>query len=659
MLENSDFHFAFIAPYFNLAVMAKLMAEQLGCRLTIIEGAFNEVNEEISRLPEDISVVISRGGTAEKIRSYTLKPVISVETSVLDLLTLLLPHKKTLSSVGLISYQSPLSGVEAIAQALGINIQQFIFNNEEDIESLMYQCEIGELDAIIGGVLVMRSAEKYKRQFYLLETGANSLYNALNEAINIARYEDKSREKAAQLDTILRSIPESLIVTDTNDRIAQINPSALKILSMKYHEVIGMDIHSVIPGVRVRDVLISKKGQIGELMNIKGSTFVVNRIPIVNNEKCMGVVCTLSTSETIRSAEHRLRQSETRRKGFTARYSFEDIKTCNLKLNALKKIAVHYAATEANILIQGQSGTGKELFAQSIHQSSMRKEKPFVAVNCAAIPDNLLESELFGYVAGAFTGAERKGKTGLFELAHGGTLFFDEIGELPLNMQTKLLRVLQEKEIMRLGGNEVLPVDVRIISATNRDLCQLVSERRFRNDLYYRLNTLQLTLPPLSQRSEDIRMLSYLFLQQFNCNIESDDCEKLLNILENYMFHGNIRELQSIIERFSIIYKLFPDVPVQTLLYQHCLHSSERETNNTNYLTCNIPLLDDFKLMTFFCQRHIIKYYLESNMNNQAEAARKLNISKMSIYRYLNHATKDEEKDSLTVPNTDPVDDVE
>ncbi|HAX7331256.1 TPA: sigma 54-interacting transcriptional regulator [Escherichia coli] len=636
------FHFAFIAPYPQLAMLAQQQANELNCRLTVIDGAFDSVARQVSCLPKEIAAVISRGGTAEKIHLYTHKPVVSIETSALDLLALLLPLRGQAMTIGVISYHQPLPGIELIAKALGMRIYQDVFHSREDIDTLLQHDDMRHLDIIVGGILVVNTAQRLGMNARLLMADADAIHRALQQAILLAQAEDKNRQKAAQLDTMLSTIAEALIVTDDQDRIIQVNPAALKILRCEVPEVMGAEIRTLIPDSKTQDVLRSQQSQLGQVLEVKGETFVVNRVPIISQGRSLGVVCTLSASRLIRHAEHRLREKERHHQGFVARYDIDDILTASPKMQALKTLALHYAATQANILIQGESGTGKELFAQSIHRNSSRSHRPFVAINCAAIPENLLESELFGYVDGAFTGATRKGKIGLFELAHGGTLFLDEIGELPLNMQTKLLRVLQEKEIMRIGSNEVVPIDVRIITATNQDLQGQIGKRLFRSDLYYRLNTLHIQIPPLRSRDNDICFLGHSFLQEMECDLTEQKEQALLAELCRHPFNGNVRELRSIMERFSILYRVFPTLSPKQLLQRYCL--SEEGANiaekaaaaEDGVLVCQIPLLDDFKLMTNHCQKQIIQYYLERNQQNQKKVAQLLNISKMSLYRHLN-----------------------
>ena len=248
--------------------------------------------------------------------------------------------------------------------------------------------------------------------------------------------------------------------------------------------------------------------------------------------------------------------------GHTARYTFDDIISISPAMERIKKIAEKMAATRSSVLITGESGTGKELFAQAIHNASERKNEPFIALNCAALPENLLESELFGYEDGAFTGARKGGKPGLFESADKGTLFLDEVEGMSPMLQAKLLRVIQEQEVMRVGASQLISIDVRILAATNRDLEELVNEGNFREDLYYRLNTLPVNIPPLRERREDILPLMYHFMKKNNASYHLS--QQVCQILKEHPFRGNIRELRNYAEYFAFLDKpviLYEDLP--------------------------------------------------------------------------------------------------
>jgi len=297
------------------------------------------------------------------------------------------------------------------------------------------------------------------------------------------------------------------------------------------------------------------KREIAQIVDINGNTFLTNSIPITVKDKIKGAVAIFTDIESIQKNEINVRK-HLNKKGFVAKYKFSDILGNSDAILQTKELAESYAKTDFTVLITGESGVGKELFAQSIHNSSLRKTGPFVAINCSALNSNLLESELFGYERGSFTGARSEGKPGLFELAHNGTIFLDEIAEIPIEIQVKLLRVLQEKEIIRIGGEEIIPVDVRVIAATNKNLLKLVNEGHFREDLYYRLNVLSLEIPPLRERKEDIPVLIRYFCnelcQKYKISFEISSRE--LDYLFDYSWPGNIRELRNFIHRLFALY---------------------------------------------------------------------------------------------------------
>lgn len=282
---------------------------------------------------------------------------------------------------------------------------------------------------------------------------------------------------------------------------------------------------------------------------------VINRFPIINkNNETIGAFSTCKDILYYQEIEMTIRQN-LQKKGYVAKFTFDDIIANNKDIKNLINIAKIYSESSFAVLIQGESGTGKELFAQSIHNASSRKNGPFVALNCSTLTENILESELFGYSDASFTGAKKGGKNGLFQEAHNGTLFLDEIGEMPLSFQAKLLRVLQEKEVRPIGSNKIIPIDVRIISATNKNLKEEVDKGNFRLDLWYRLNVLCLNIIPLRKRPEDIKLFNKLFVKKFNDPILNENVETLSYYMQDYSFPGNIRELENILERFIIIYK--------------------------------------------------------------------------------------------------------
>ena len=303
-------------------------------------------------------------------------------------------------------------------------------------------------------------------------------------------------------------------------------------------------------------------------------------------------------------------------KGHVATYTFKDISSLDPSTRDAVSMAKRFAVSDANILINGETGTGKAVFAQSIHNHSNRDKGPFVVVNCAALPVQLLESELFGYVAGAFTGANKQGKPGLFEVAHTGTIFLDEIGEMDYVNQGRLLRVLQEKNVVRLGSTKVVPVDVRVIAATNKDLHALVNLHKFREDLYYRLNVLQLKIPPLRHRKRDINSYAKMFLAEFSSKqgshfkLSAEATKKL----ENYDWPGNIRELRNVMQRLVVL--------------------ASGKVINGNFLSRVLAVESDEKQdLSESPEANAIRKALEICHANAAEAAKMLHMSRTTLWR--------------------------
>ena len=305
------------------------------------------------------------------------------------------------------------------------------------------------------------------------------------------------------LRTIINVSPDGLIAVDGAGRITLCNARARRLLGLDSLSQ-GQPISQVVPELNLEATVQS--GQEEKNRVVKSRELVVTNIPLRAGREVLGAISTFQKIQDVEESGRRMR-SQLAQKGLTAHYTFDDLIGESRCLAQTKKLAQTFCQLDSTILLTGETGTGKEILAQSIHNASPRRGEPFVAVNCSALPGSLLESELFGYVDGAFTGARRGGSAGLFELAHKGTIFLDEIGEIDKRMQALLLRVLQEREVRRVGGEKVIPVDVRVVAATNQDLYEAVLDGNFRNDLYFRLSILNIHLPALRKRREDIPLL--------------------------------------------------------------------------------------------------------------------------------------------------------
>lgn len=385
----------------------------------------------------------------------------------------------------------------------------------------------------------------------MITSGKEAIANAVNEAIRLIEEIKKEKAKTEEIRTILDFIHDGVIAVDKKGKITIYNKMAEKIFRKPSEEVLGKNIEFLIPDTKLYQVMNEKKSQLDALQEIGEIKIATNRVPIIVENEVIGAVATFQEVNTLMKAELKIRK-QLLEKGHLAFYRFIDIVHKSEKMSKCIEIAKKYSQLDSTILIFGESGTGKEIFAQSIHNESKRKNGPFVAINCAALPENLLESELFGYAEGAFTGAKKGGKVGLFELAHNGTIFLDEISEMPLSLQSKLLRVMQEKKVMRLGDDKLIPINIRIICATNRDLLKEVNNGNFRQDLFYRINILPLFIPPLRERKEDIIPLAEYFLKKYSKLIGKNILgftHSAVDYLLSLDYPGNVRELEGIIER--------------------------------------------------------------------------------------------------------------
>ncbi|MGE5398121.1 MAG: sigma-54 interaction domain-containing protein [Chitinophagales bacterium] len=375
---------------------------------------------------------------------------------------------------------------------------------------------------------------------------------------------DLPAELLSAIDTILNGF-EGAIMVDEKGHIVILTDKYAELSDLNKNEVIGKHVLDVYPKSRMMEVVVTGKPIYADIWEISGETVFVSRMPIFWDGRIIGAVAVSvfrymdeaqGFVQRIKNLDRELEYYKNQiRKLSGAKYSFDSVVGNSITINSVKAQAQQVAKTKVPVLIVGETGTGKELFAHAIHQDSPRRDRPFIRVNCASIPEHLSEAELFGYDEGAFTGARKGGKPGKFELAHGGTIFLDEVNELPYKVQAKLLRVLQEGEIERVGGTDIALVDVRVISATSSDLSDLVESKLFREDLFYRLNLFMVRIPALRERSEDIPLLCQYFLDNSNYEMRMSVPgieKKVQQIFNSYNWPGNVRELKNTIERACI-----------------------------------------------------------------------------------------------------------
>jgi transcriptional regulator with PAS, ATPase and Fis domain len=432
------------------------------------------------------------------------------------------------------------------------------------------------------------------------------------------------------LETIVENAFGWLVVVDREGNIIYINRNYCEFIGCERDEVIGRHVTGVIENTRMHIVASTGKEEVADLQYIKGNYMIANRMPIMSGGEIIGAFGTVFFRDTqewmkmnshVKSLLNKI-QNYIQHIDSGVKYSLEDILGDSRQIASLKEKVKMIASSDISILIRGESGTGKELFAHSIHQLSARSHQPFVKINCGAIPEHLLESELFGYEEGAFTGAKKGGKKGKFQLAHGGTLFLDEIGDMPLNMQVKLLRVLQEGEVEAVGSVKPISVDVRIIAATNRPLEKMMEEKRFREDLFYRINVVPFFIPPIRERMEDLDELVDYFTgkitKKSGKRITGID-EEVRQIFRSYSWPGNIREIENVME--ASIY----------------LTSDERIQKGSlpEYLRERAVLpIGSSKLKEILeeTEKRVLAQSLEKYKDDKLKAAKVLGISKSTFY---------------------------
>ncbi len=377
---------------------------------------------------------------------------------------------------------------------------------------------------------------RYSQNNVTLDTGVNHQYKDLFK-------------RNIELDTIINLAHEGILLINNQGKIALHNQALAEMLDLR-EDILGRGLEVFAP--EIQEILGQEQSR-EWIVETKGHSLVVNRQDIHYFGEPSGSYFNFQEVTYIRQLEQNLSR-KLRERGLTARYTFPDVLTHSPAMRQCIELAKRIAGSEFTVLIMGESGTGKELLAQSIHNASPREKQPFVAVNCAAVPENLLESELFGYVGGSFTGALREGKEGLFEQANNGTVFLDEIGDMPPMLQAKLLRVLQERQIMRVGSTKLTQVNIRVIAATNRNLRERIQAGQFREDLYYRLNALSLIVPPLRERPEDIfPLLKHFLAEQHQARLTFT--AEARELLQHYAWPGNIRELGNVANHITLMAK--------------------------------------------------------------------------------------------------------
>ena len=520
-------------------------------------------------LDDGAKIIISRGGTARRIRQQLGVPVIDIRASTQNALAYLHGRTTPATRIALTGFRPFVSLAKQICDVLGRQYAVFEITDDTPIATVFQQVVDWKPDVVVGDAVSVRLARQESLHYHLIDSTLETLLEAFEQAMLVLHNLQRHLASAEKLTAVLNCAQQGVLLINGDGVIEEINLYGSRLMNQPHENVVGRRLAELFVSAELEAALESGREARNVILTCNNTRMVINSVtmdpePAGTDSPPLppvhGRVILFQPLRQIQEAESSVRK-KLLHKGFQARHVFEDIRHISAPMARQVAMAREYSRTTCNIMIQGETGTGKELFAQSIHNASPLRHGPFVAVNCGALPGSLLESELFGYAPGAFTGALKAGKEGLVELAHNGTLFLDEITEMDVFLQTRLLRAIQERAIMRLGDNKVVPVNVRLVAATNIPPEQAIRAGRLRMDLFYRLNVLNLNLPPLRERREDILYLFRHSLERYGRQYKIDPAPpgpSLVRWLETHPWPGNVRELENFAEK-TLVLQQMPD----------------------------------------------------------------------------------------------------
>ncbi len=625
-----------VAPYREIAVIGREVLAEIESKnveLDIVETASVHAVKQLNF--NDVDAVISRGVTYMALRTLLPAgiPMIELKVTGYDILRAVdrCWQQYGGSKLSVIGSRNMVEGAQSVADILKVDLYYGLITGEEDAEECLADGLRNGAQVVIGGALVCGLAKKRSVNSCLIESNRDSVLSALKEAVRVASTASRERMFAVRTRTMMDLLDEGIVAVDERGVIETWNVAAARLFGFQEPlSGIGKPARDVFPGLDLEAAVRDGK-RITTALHSAGQTNVLaNVVPLFLGQRIIGGVATFH--EVGRHLDKRGRRASEHAGPYAARYSFDHCLGTSPALRQVIETAKKYAKTEATVLIFGETGTGKEIIAQSIHNASTRRKGPFVAVNCAALVESLLESELFGYAGGAFTGATKSGKPGLFELAHNGTIFLDEISEIPPRLQSKLLRVLQEQEVMRIGDDKTVPIDIRVIAATNRDVKSMARRGRFREDLLYRLDVLEVCIPPLRERREDVCVLARQFLNEYGRTLVRRPVtisDSGLAILRAHDWPGNVRELRNVCERLCVLAEGAEITATETSQVLVPSHSGvgHDPVRPTAGLRAGLTIRE--------LSAQAVRSALTANNGNRSRAAQALGISRSTLWRFL------------------------
>ena len=628
MKDDTPYRFSLVAHSPDIVDYVKQVASQGEYELqTCLVDFDTAAPVAMECIANGAEVIICHGGTGDIIVRTLGAPVVAIDRTDMDVLKAIREAAQVTNEIILAAYLGEEHDVVVMEELLGVRIHRLAYPSSQHLFADVDRLYAQGARALVGGGCSKQYMDRLGGRGFVIAPNRHSVEKALAQAMALARQMRHERTQYDNLMAIFCQLEEGIFCVDAGGVLVFSNAKAEKLLS---------DPFGVSPKVRERifkklllpDTLADMQPRRNVLVEIDGEQLAVTTHPLHLYSGQPGAVALFRDVSSLQKTNREIGE-KLYAQGFTARYSLEDIKGDHPTLGTVRDKIERFASTDAAVLVYGESGSGKELVAHALHKKSRRANKSFVAANFAALPENLLESELFGYEGGAFTGARREGKAGLFELANGGTLFLDEVGEISHEMQLRLLRVLETKEVMRVGGSRYVPVDVRVICATHKPLPDLVAQQRFRLDLYYRLSTLKISVPPLRERIEDALILLQKSLRQYH-KPETVFDGVVMDRIREYSWPGNIRELLAIAESYLILLdgdtadpKLFSSI-LQENAPSTCF-ASTAGTMSASQRT----LKEQFRL----AQQDILEKALQLYSGDKKSAAQALGVSYSTLWR--------------------------
>ncbi len=538
--------FAEIAPTFADRADIRIIGKGFEAAALAIEAAARE---------HRVDAVVSGGANGAYLRQHVSVPVILVKVTGFDVLNALATARRLSPRIALVTHASTYAEFDGFCRAFDIDIPAYTYLTEYDASTLALSLKADGFDVVVGPGLVADLADKAGMTGVFLYSG-NSVHTAMEDAIEAIQLRQAESNRRQYVNAILSHLNEGVVAVDSSGHVQAFNPAMEHFLDVPVSRALGQAWESLSTKLSLDAAIKNKRQELETIHRVGDKTVVVNRIPLIRNGQSAGAVLTMQDAQAIQRLDRNLR-SRSRSRTTGVRYTLEDLQGDSRAISEVRELARRYAQVDSTVLIRGDSGTGKEVIAQGMHDASPRQAFPFVAVNCAAFPESLLESELFGYTEGAFSGANRGGKVGLIESAHNGTLFLDEIGDMSPALQVRLLRTLQERQVLPVGAVDPVPVNVRVIAATHRDLAEMVKRQAFREDLMFRLNILRIDVAPLRERMEDVPPIARALFERIKLRLRLPEVGIfpvwLDDFLAQHTWPGNIRELENVLERVAVL----------------------------------------------------------------------------------------------------------